>query len=163
MTMPARLRSLRRVTHLIIPVSLVVTLGACAPAVSLLAGMIGGGGPEKAQLAGPFGGAPSMVQNSPPVGSLASEALSRIEQQPTPACEAQLPPPDASAATACPIRLVCLPGSLSPIRLRVCSNQSIGFEPAKGGTGDKWSWSDGAERPENAPASDDRTGRQGPT
>jgi hypothetical protein len=158
-----RLRFTARAARLIIPLVLTGFVSACAPAVSLLAGMIGGGGPEKAQLAGPFGGAPSMVQNSPPVGSLASEALSRIEQQPTPACEAQLPPPDTSAATACPIRLVCLPGSLSPIRLRVCSNQSIGFEPAKGGTGDRWSWSDGPERPEVDPASDDRTGRQGPT
>ena len=163
MSVSARLQTACSAKRLIAPLILAVTVGACAPLVPLLAGMIGGGGPEKAQLAGPFGGAPSMAQNSPPIGSLASEALSRVEQQPTQSCEALLPPPDASAATACPLRLVCLPGSSTPIRLRVCSNQSTGFEPAKGGTGDRWSWSDGQDRQEVAPASDDRLGRQGPT
>jgi hypothetical protein len=141
------MRCLRTATRLL-PLVFLLAATACAPLLPLVSGLLGGGEAPKPQLAGPFAGGPTVTQNTPPLGSLMSEAIARAEQQPTKSCESQLPAPDdidSAAAASCPLRLVCLPGSSTPTRLRVCAGPANTVEPATGGTGDSWRWNSSLE------------------
>jgi hypothetical protein len=155
------MRSLRFARKLL-PIAFALAASACAPLLPLVGSLLGGSDAAKPQLAGPFAGGPTVTQNTPPLGSLMSEAIARTEQQPTKSCESQLPAADgtdAAAAASCPLRLVCLPGSSAPIRLRVCSGPINTIEPATGGTGDTWLWNSDlgtASEPVFPKADDDR-------
>lgn len=146
----------------LLPIAFALAASACAPLLPLVGSLLGGSDAAKPQLAGPFAGGPTVTQNTPPLGSLMSEAIARAEQQPTKSCESQLPAPDstdAAAAASCPLRLVCLPGSSTPTRLRVCAGPANTIEPATGGTGDSWMWNsslDTASEPVLARPDDDR-------
>ena len=129
-------------------IAFALSAGACAPLLPLVGSLLGGSDAAKPQLAGPFAGGPTVTQNTPPLGSLMSEAIARTEQQPTKSCESQLPASDdidAAVAAGCPLRLVCLPGTSAPIRLRVCAGPANTVEPATGGTGDSWLWNSGLD------------------
>jgi hypothetical protein len=121
-----------------------LALGACGPVLPLVASALGGGAAPTSRLAGAFAGAPSSVQNARRSGDIADEALSRINEEPLAACQAQLEPPAENAEETCRIRPTCLPGSPRPIFLRVCPKPGGTIEATKGGTGDFWSWDDGA-------------------
>jgi len=130
--------------RLLLPVAVGLLLAGCGPILPLVASALGGGAAPASRLSGPFAGAPSSVQNARRSGDIADEALSRINEEPLAACQAQLEPPAENADESCRIRPTCLPGSPRPIFLRVCPKPGGTIEATKGGTGDLWSWDDGA-------------------
>ncbi len=102
------------------------SLGGCVPPVLSLAGaalsVVNDNAPAAA-LSGPFSGAPSAAQNRHQGDPAIGEALAQAEQrQVTEECTAKLPAAGRSPVPGCSIRLVCLPGSTAPLRLRVCSH-----------------------------------------
>lgn len=99
-------------------------LGGCSPLPLLLGAALGGADPGRPQLSGPFGGAPSAVQNAKPSDSAISDALASVDQQVKPACQAMLPPPEPAPVSGCRLQMVCLPGGDRPLQLRICAGDA---------------------------------------
>lgn len=119
----------------------------CLPVLSLAAAALGGADESPAGTAiGPFDGASSSSQNRNPYDPAISDALDASEfQKVTDECKAKLPPAEPQPATGCVIRLACLPGAGTPMRLRLCAK---GLETAQPSNPDverhDWNW--GASR-----------------
>lgn len=127
----------------LLAVAAVAGIGGCSPLLPLLGAALGGGDSSRPVVSGPFGGAPSSVQNRRPSDSTISDTLASVDDQIKPACQAQLPPPPDPPQIGCSLRPVCLPGAAHPMRMRVCGETaSRTATPVAGINTAGWLWAE---------------------
>ena len=113
---------------------------ACSPALSLASAVLNGSG--DASSAAPYAGTPSSTQNRDPGDPMIDEALAAAEQnQVTATCKARLPQVQPVPVKGCGVRLACLPGAETPMRLRLCASDPDTALPVHSDAGKlSWKW-----------------------
>ncbi len=127
--------------HVVALLLLGAIISGCSPLLPLVGAALGGGS-DKPVAGGPFGRAPSSVQNSRPSESTINDALAGVDDRIRPTCQAQLPRPEPNPVSGCVLRPTCLPGSDRPLPLRMCADGArTTLSDAKVKSGIDWRWS----------------------
>ena len=134
----------------------VACVQGCVPVLAVAEAILSGLGDDASSTTapGPFDGAPSSSQNRDPSDPAITDALVASEfERVTDACKAKLPQAEPEPTVGCEIRLACLPGAATPMKLRLCAKSpETTVRPVLSKPyGQTWAW-DISDRAETARA-----------